>query len=209
MYSYHGTEYLGAAHGLSGILQMLLSVPGFLTDHPSGPAAAQYIRTSVDYLLSLQTPNGNFPTAMDEVVGGYSRRESDELIHWCHGAPGTVYLMARAYVIWKDEKYLESVAKSGECVWQKGLLKKGPGLCHGVSGSGYVFLLLYRLTKDLKYLNRAKQFAEFMFSDKFKEARSPDAPYSLYEGLAGTACYLVDLMQPDRAAFPFFDIFDY
>ena len=28
MYQYYGTEYLGAAHGLAGILQTLLSVPG-------------------------------------------------------------------------------------------------------------------------------------------------------------------------------------
>ena len=29
MYQYYGTEYLGAAHGLCSILQMLLSFPGF------------------------------------------------------------------------------------------------------------------------------------------------------------------------------------
>ena len=29
MYSYYDTEYLGAAHGLCAILQMLLSVPGY------------------------------------------------------------------------------------------------------------------------------------------------------------------------------------
>ena len=29
MYSYYETQYLGAAHGLTGILQQLLSVPGY------------------------------------------------------------------------------------------------------------------------------------------------------------------------------------
>lgn len=82
------------------------------------------------------------------------------------------------------------------------------GICHGVAGSGYVFLLLYRLTGDQKYLHRAHAFADFSFSPEFsQEARTPDSPYSLYEGLAGTVCYLVDMLKPDQAVFPFFDVF--
>lgn len=132
----------------------------------------------------------------------------DELVHWCHGAPGVVYLMAAAYLRWKDARYLDSCIISGELVWHKGLLKKGPGLCHGVAGSGYVFLLLYRLTSNKMYLRRAVRFAEFMTSQKFMvEARTPDCPFSLYEGLAGTACFLADLCEPDKAAFPFQDVF--
>ena len=38
-------------------------------------------------------------------------------------------------------------------------------------------------------------------------ARAPDSPYSLYEGLAGTVCYLADLLEPTEAEFPFFDVF--
>jgi hypothetical protein len=83
-----------------------------------------------------------------------------------------------------------------------------PGICHGVTGSGYVFLLLYRLTGDQKYLHRAHAFADFIFSPEFSQgARTPDSPYSLYEGLAGSVCYLTDMLQPDQAAFPFFDVF--
>jgi hypothetical protein len=82
------------------------------------------------------------------------------------------------------------------------------GICHGVTGSGYVFLLLYRLTGDQKYLHHAHAFADFIFSPEFSQgARTPDSPYSLYEGLAGTVCYLTDMLQPDQAAFPFFDVF--
>lgn len=144
---------------------------------------------------------GNFPTATDEI--GYG----SELVHWCHGAGGMVYLMAKAYLIFKEEKYLSSCRMMADLVWNKGLLKKGPGICHGVAGNGYVFLLLYRLTREDKYLYRAIQFFKFMGSDRFKEARNPDNPYSLYEGLAGTACYVADLTNPLQATFPFSDIF--
>lgn len=134
--------------------------------------------------------------------------DDDRLIHWCHGAPGVVYLMAVAYLRWKERRYLEACLRAGELVWRKGLLRKGPGICHGVAGGGYVFLLLYRLTSDLKYLRRAAKFANFLSSEQFlREARTPDRPYSLYEGIAGTACFLADLLEPSKSAFPFQDVF--
>lgn len=204
MYSYYETEYLGAAHGVSSILQVLIQTPKFLE---SDPAVEKLVQASVDYLLSLQTKTGNFPCAMDE-LDKRSRSENDELVHWCHGAPGVVYLMAAAYLYWKEERYLDSCLKCGELTWKKGLLKKGPGICHGIAGSGYVFLLLYRLTQDPKHWHRAAAFANFMKTDEFYEnARRPDSPYSLYEGFAGTACFLADLHEPEKAYFPFQDVF--
>ncbi|XP_071112770.1 lanC-like protein 3 [Haliotis cracherodii] len=204
MYAYYNTEYLGAAHGLSSILQMLLSFPQFVL---SNPDAERDIRQAVDFMLSLEQPNFNFPPAMDEVQRR-SRSDSDELVHWCHGAPGIIYLFVRAFKVWGDEKYLQACVRCGEVTWQRGLLRKGPGICHGVAGSGYVFLLLYRLTGHKKYLHRAQQFAEFLFTPEFQSgARVPDSPYSLYEGWAGTVCFLADLTQPESAEFPLFDVF--
>ncbi|XP_069125647.1 lanC-like protein 3 [Argopecten irradians] len=204
MYAYHGTEYLGAAHGLSGILQMLLSFPEFYLCEDNKPAVDD-VHKAVDFILSLEQSNHNYAPAMDEV--GNPRPEGEDLVHWCHGAPGVVYLFARAYKVWGDEKYLHACARCAELTWEKGLLKKGPGICHGVAGSGYVFLLLYRLTGDKKYLYWALKFAEFMFTEEFKKrARVPDTPYSLYEGWAGTVLFFVDLLQPDQAEFPLFNV---
>lgn len=204
MYAYYKTEYLGAAHGLSSILQMLLSFPSFLKSHPD---AESLVHSAVDFMLTLEQDNFNYPPAMDEV--GVRRPDSEELVHWCHGAPGVVYLLARAYKYFGDEKYLQACLRCGELTWQKGLLKKGPGICHGIAGSGYVFLLLYRLTGDPKHLHRAVKFAEFLTTPMFQQhARTPDSPYSLYEGWAGTVCFLADLLQPQKAEFPLFDVID-
>lgn len=200
MYHYYNTEYIGAAHGISFILQILLSVPDYLESNQS---AASDVKESIELLLSLQTEEGNWPCCMEEVG-----LEEHKLVHWCHGAPGIVYLMAKAFMVYKEETYLNACIKAGELVWSKGLLRKGPGICHGVAGSGYVFLLLYRLTKDNKYLYRAKVFGDFMNSDEFlREARVPDNPETLFEGAAGTVCYLSDLLLPDVAEFPFCEIF--
>ncbi|CAG7723925.1 unnamed protein product [Allacma fusca] len=180
MFSYYDTEYLGAAHGLCAILQILLSFPLFLKDDVD---AERDIQQTCDFYLSLQSREGNFPCAMDEISERNRRSESNELVHWCHGAPGAIYLFAKAYLHFGNPKYLDACIKCGEVVWTKGLLRKGPGICHGVAGNGYVFLLLHRLTKEPdisgKYLYRAEKFAEFLKDSNFKsKARTPDCPYS-------------------------------
>jgi len=117
MYSYYSTEYLGkhifinkndfygvfywffllflsflslgAAHGLCTILQVLISFPQFIEKEQK---ARQDIKKCIDILISLQTTNGNFPCSMDE-LGSDQRPEDDELVHWCHGAPGSYFLL--------------------------------------------------------------------------------------------------------------------
>ena len=76
----------GAAHGLSAVLQMLLSVPEFLRDDP---VIEMEVRQSVDFLLGLMQPNGNVVASCDELNDRRRRAAEDELVHWCHGGPGT------------------------------------------------------------------------------------------------------------------------
>ena len=75
-----------------------------------------------------------------------------------------------------------------------------------MAGSGYVFLVLYKLTKNVDFLKKAWLFMDFLYSEQFKRARRPDSPYSLYEGLAGTVCFAADLLHPEMAQFPFFEV---
>jgi hypothetical protein len=42
--------------------------------------AEKYVKNSVDYILSLQRSNGNFPTSTEN--------KDKDLVHWCHGAGG-------------------------------------------------------------------------------------------------------------------------
>ncbi|KAG8508105.1 LanC-like protein 3 [Galemys pyrenaicus] len=197
MYSYYGTEYLGAAHGLSSILQMLLSYHEHLK-----PSDQELVWQSVDFLME-QEQNSNWPPELGEAI-----ERENELVHWCHGAPGIAYLFAKAYLVSKKPQYLDTCIRCGELTWQKGLLKKGPGICHGVAGSAYVFLLLYRLTGNSKYIYRAQRFAEFLFTEEFKAgSRVLESIYSLYEGFSGTVCFLIDLLHPNQAEFPLFSVF--
>ncbi|KAH0561428.1 glutathione S-transferase LANCL1 [Cotesia glomerata] len=190
MYIWHDSEYLGGAHGLAGIIYILLKAREFLTEDQ----LKNDIEPSIDYLVSLKYPTGNFPSS----VGS----NSDKLVHWCHGAPSMTMLFTLAHEIFGREDYLEIAKDCGEVIWCRGLLKKGSGICHGVSGNAYTFLCLYQKTKELKHLYRACKFAEWCFDYEKHQSRIPDRPYSLFEGLAGVIYYLIDLTDPSSAKFP-------
>ena len=42
---------------------------------------------------------------------------------------------------------IDIAKKMGNCVWKKGLLKKGLGLCHGIGGNGLALKSLYNITR--------------------------------------------------------------
>ncbi|XP_022214380.1 lanC-like protein 3 homolog [Drosophila obscura] len=207
IYQHHGTQYLGAAHGMCGIFHMLLDSPWFRTTPISAPEdVVRDLKISIDLFVRLQNSVGNFPVSMEDLSTG--RDPDRRLVHWCHGAPGAVYLLAKAYLIFNEEKYLTAIRHAGDLVWNRGVLRKGPGICHGVAGGGYVFLLLFRLTNEMMYHYRALKFMELLTNPVFQEqARMPDRPQSLFEGMAGTVCFLIDLLDPERASFPFMDVF--
>lgn len=156
-------------------------------------------------ISALQETDGNFPIAL----GSEKERNTEKrLIHWCHGASGAIYLLVKSYLVFNERRYLIACERAAELIWNRGLLRKGPGICHGIAGNGYAFLILHRLTGDPKYLYRANAFMQFLTDSEFvARATAPDRPYSLYEGVAGTVCFLLDLLNPERVCFPFMDVF--
>ena len=62
---------------------------------------------------------------------------------------GMIYMLAKAYLVWKEEKYLIGALNCGECVWKKGLLKKGISFCIvmniiSVQSIWWIFFLLLK-----------------------------------------------------------------
>ncbi|XP_012275203.1 lanC-like protein 2 [Orussus abietinus] len=189
MYEWHDKEYLGGAHGLSGILYVLLQAREYLNQDQ-----LKVVESAIEDLGQFKFSSGNFPSS----VGN----KADKLVHWCHGAPSFAMLFSLASEIFKREDFYEIAVECGEVVWSRGLLKKGYGLCHGVAGNGYTFLYLYKQTKDIKYLYRACKFAEWCMDYGTHQSRTPDRPFSLFEGLAGTIYFLMDCQNPAEAKFP-------
>eukprot|EP00775_Hariotina_reticulata_P002650 gene2650-2949_t len=146
------------------------------------------------FVLSCESGSlpGHFPTLMQ--LQGVDTGERSTLVHWCHGAPGAVFLFSKAYEVLRDAAYLSAATRAGQLVWRRGLLKKGPGLCHGVAGNAYALLKLWKVTQDPCWLQRGMQFAAFILSDQGRaDWQVPDNPASLYEGAAGAICLMAEL----------------
>jgi lantibiotic modifying enzyme len=192
---WHKKIYLGGAHGISGILQTLLLFPEELS-HIDGALAS--IKEVVVHLVdNFMLPSGNMPSSL------WKSQIRDELVQWCHGAPGWVPLAcscARAFP--SDASYFLNIAnRMCDVVWGRGLLRKGVGLCHGVSGNGYCFLSAYRETGDQMQLQRALAYAVFVGSE-WRTLSDADHPYSMFEGLAGAVCFVLDCLNPSLSGFP-------
>eukprot|EP00887_Chlorella_sp_A99_P007482 scaffold2.g7482.t1 len=193
------SPYLGAAHGLMGILYTLLHFPSLLH---ALPGAQRDVEAALAYVLTLECdaegrrgPHGHYPTqarlphprarcscplsaaaVLLHVTAMGPWRDREPLAHWCHGTTGAVFLLCKAHEVLGAPEHLAAALRSGEAVWERGLLRKGPGACHGVS-------------------------------DEFRRGvRTPDHPHSLFEGWGGAACLWADLLEPERAAFPWFEL---
>eukprot|EP00198_Chlamydomonas_reinhardtii_P006331 XP_001695667.1 LanC lantibiotic synthetase component C-like protein [Chlamydomonas reinhardtii] len=219
-----GEPYLGAAHGMMGILFMLLHCgPAILEVEEN----RQQLRACLTYVASHEKDapgcsarGGHYPTKMamsppePPPPGEAGGAAAKTLVHWCHGAPGAVFLWCKAHEVFGDAEYLAAARRAGEVVWQLGLLRKGHGLCHGTSGNAYALLALHRATgggEAAVWLHRARQFAGHVSGAEGRSVfDTPDRPLSLFEGRAGVLCLLADLLADDGGShgsrFPAFEL---
>lgn len=192
MYRWHGTRYWGAANGLAGILQVLLHFPLSKQDEED-------VKDTLRYMMSNRFPHsGNYP-----VSEGNPR---DRLVQWSHGASGVAMTLCKASKVFGNEReFRDGAIEAGEVVWKNGLVKK-VGLADGAAGNAYVFLSLYGLTGESVYEERAKAFGNFLYHNVEKLGGDGDHGYSLFQGLAGTACLWFDLLSPASSKFPGFEL---
>ncbi|KAH9914166.1 uncharacterized protein BXZ73DRAFT_92830 [Epithele typhae] len=164
MWRWHNSRYLGAAHGVAGILHMLVHAPSAIVL----PHWDDILHT-VEWLLAVQDPLGNWPTEagqhMAHISGGaavqpdtkrlgVNEERDDTPVQWCHGAPGFVMLFSAilrraaaspSTFVLPEELHTSiraATTRAGELIYTHGLLRKGVGLCHGVAGSVFALLAI-------------------------------------------------------------------
>lgn len=192
MYRWHGTRYWGAAHGLAGILNVALHFPLAGDD-------AEDVRETLHYMVARRfAHSGNYPSS--------EGNPRDRLVQWSHGAGGMVITLSKAAQVFPDvREFRDAAVEAGEVVWKRGLNRKA-GLCDGIAGNAYAFLSLYRLTGEKVYVDRARAFAGFLYHNPAKLVACGDNTCSLFQGLAGVACLWFDLISPESARFPGFEL---
>lgn len=82
MYEWHGKRYWGAAHGLAGILHVLMECE--LTSDE-----LEDVKGTLRYMIKNRYASGNYPASEDD-------KKRDVLVHWCHGAPGIALTLTKA-----------------------------------------------------------------------------------------------------------------
>ncbi|KAJ3860850.1 lanthionine synthetase C-like protein [Lentinula novae-zelandiae] len=201
MWSWHHKRYLGAAHGVAGILHILLMCPVEMIE----PYISDILQT-IEWLTTYQDNDGNWPTSLKQRY-----TQPNDLVQWCHGASGMLILfttiirraVAHPEVFPLSTYFLTSLAtaiqRAASLVYQKGLLCKGVGLCHGVAGSVYALLAAsdamglwkhYEHSKVhfLRAIHLAHLATSYSQLTLAGEMTSPDKPWSLYGGVAGMCC---------------------
>lgn len=81
MFEWHGKKYWGAAHGLAGIMHVLMHVE-------LEPDEMEDVKGTLSYMIQHRFPSGNYLSSEGS--------ESDRLVHWCHGAPGVALTLVKA-----------------------------------------------------------------------------------------------------------------
>ncbi|KAL2867362.1 lanthionine synthetase C family protein [Aspergillus lucknowensis] len=139
----HGHYGLGWAHGLTGIISILLSCrPDEIT--PYLPELGNTLTTLSRLCIAH---NGHLPTSIPPRSTSTSRESP--LVQICHGAPAFLALLGTALKIphlvltnWTPD-WDAAIGLATQRVWDEGILSKGGGLCHGIAGNAWPFLLLH------------------------------------------------------------------
>ncbi|KAJ3513534.1 hypothetical protein NLJ89_g2891 [Agrocybe chaxingu] len=211
MWTWHRKRYMGGAHGLTGILQILLSCPSSLVQKH-----LPVIFRTLSWLVDIQDESGNWPTKCPTQLGVSGDSDLVQMFiaitRWCHGAPGIVMLLSialRILQIQKDliaveeptlNKLYRSLQLGAQAVYHRGLLRKGVGLCHGVAGNVYALLAtsdVIDTSSDRRYFAKAAHLAflaTFHDDKTVLDMTIPDHPWSLFEGLAGMCCAWAEVL---------------
>ena len=163
LWMWHDTAYLGAAHGVVGILQTLLYMTSQEWQQVERSSRGlegilEKVQQTIDILISspyyIYEGTGNFKSSLKlerkhhhHHGHHHGHEERDRLVHWCHGSPGLCMLLLRASEVFprRSESYTKHAIQLAESViYPRGVLQKGVGLCHGISGNAYIFLSLSR-----------------------------------------------------------------
>ena len=178
MWEWHSKEYLGAIHGVAGIL-LALCLCGRETLEAIDPNAFVCIEATARLVLERHSHrSGN--------VQSSTGHESDSRVQFCHGATGWIPLVCTLNKIFPGQ-YTDVARRLGNVVWTRGLIvDKGPGICHGMSGSICALLELFRETQEDEWMHKAQWFS-FYLSENWKRLNPlADRPNSLFEGMCGT-----------------------
>ncbi|KVH99114.1 LanC-like protein, eukaryotic, partial [Cynara cardunculus var. scolymus] len=176
MYEWHGKRYWGAAHGLAGIMNVLMDM--ILTEDE-----LEDVKGTLLYMIKNRYSSGNYPSSEGSqsdclVFGGEefhkAALDAGEVV-WergllkrvgiCHGISGNTYVFLSLYRLTGDVKFLYRAKAFAGFLHDKGQTLISEGAIHG-----------------------------------------GDHHFSLFEGIGGMAYLFLDMVDPSEARFPAYEL---
>ncbi|OKL58824.1 hypothetical protein UA08_05620 [Talaromyces atroroseus] len=160
-----GYYALGAVHGTTGILTMLLS------SHLNDDQLELVAETVTGLCRVCIEHEGHFPMCIPERPA--APLKTSPFVQLCHGPPGLLILLNTVYQntsllerFWRPEWEL-ALRLGTEKIWQEGLLSKGASFCHGHTGNAWPLLYLHNIYEyNVGYQQQAKQRGIAALEDK-------------------------------------------
>lgn len=169
-FKWHGKAYVGAAHGIIGIITQIV-----LT---RGDKYARQLEPELGVLLSYQfESSGNWPSSLPP--------DRDTLVQFCHGAPGVITSLEsiKSYFPSLQPRIDTAITKGRRDIWERGLLTKEPCLCHGIAGNA----LSLGKTEEVEHFLSFITVSEIRAMDEDGMMDRSEKPDSLWCGEAGRA----------------------
>ncbi|MCH91521.1 lanC-like protein 2-like, partial [Trifolium medium] len=116
MFEWYGEKYWGAAHGLAGIMHVLM-------DMELKPDELEDVRETLKYMTRNCFRSGNYPVSEED-------KKRDVLVHWCHGAPGVALTLVKAAKLLKQERWFGVAVCSSELGFAMVLVGMHMSSCH-------------------------------------------------------------------------------
>lgn len=198
-----GWHSLGAMHGISGILSVLVS-PELEKHYPDIVHQYSPIAATITGLCEVCVQNGGH---LPMSIPPFPTKRSSPMVQICHGAPGLICLLAcakknsRFMAEFGSSTWYDAIELAISVIWEQALLSKGGGLCHGIAGNALPLMMLADplgaddlglMSKSIALLLAAQETRPFSDPETSIATsnlyRMPDNPYSLFEGLSGTLC---------------------
>ncbi|KAI9597226.1 hypothetical protein BDF19DRAFT_412210 [Syncephalis fuscata] len=199
LWQWHKKVYLGAAHGMAGILTVLMLWPERARKYTAElKAAINFLlfatKSPIEPTTTTEQANlFNWPSSID------TPKSDSHSVRWLLAVwIWYSFVMVHQVFLFVPSSLLEVAGYAAETAWYAGIGHKGVGLCHGVSGNAYLQAILYRMTSKVDYAARVKELVQVCANwEQLTQAgqfRVPDRPWSVWEGLGGVIWLLTDLI---------------
>lgn len=207
---------LGLAHGVPGILKVLLSIHAYAELEPQKNGIKKIIQGVVSFLKNVVFEQNEiaysyfFIPDVEQDVSSVNTR-----LGWCYGDLSNALILFQAGKVIEDDATIqfanEILQKSCKRTLQSSTKIRDAGLCHGTAGLQHMYQIAYNYTQTEDLLNTSQHWLQETFEQcnpfinerTYKKFNPIEKKYEIdngfLEGAAGIGLSLITLLTGDSS----------